>query len=673
MFYDDKVIEEVKQRTSLVDLVSERTVVKQSGKNFSACCPFHTEKTPSFHINEEEGLYYCFGCGKKGNTFTFVMDTRSISFPEALRFLAQRAGVSMPEESKSHSRRTVPSGDKNVLRRIISEVALIYEDNLWTKSSEGKDFLVKRRVNDYTAKRFRLGFALSGKGNKSLSQLVYEKVSKSLSVTQNDVVDALTTLGLLRKRASGNLGELFWDRVMFPITKSDSSPLAFGGRILVNQEGSPKYINSPESPVFEKRRSFYGLGQGFLSAQKSKQVHIVEGYLDVISLSQLGIDNTFAVCGTALTEDHVKILKRFVSKVVLIFDGDGAGRAAAAKTFAPFLNSGIEVVPVILDSGDDPDTLTYDRSEDQVRAILKDREVSLLKLYLEVIAGQHRGLERGSGVELGTISASEAGKISSDLSRVLSLVKNPVELEFRVREAASFLGVTESSLLKMVESEKKELNSRPKFKSLVMQEEISVEEPSETLQMPVFDNLSSRRMNIVRKQLLVSLIVEPSLLCSSSVRSQVAVLGAQDQRIIMLARRLIKTDLGSQKIDMDIGEVKVVHGLSSLVSSDQEMRESILALYEGILTECGLSSEGLIEEALSQLSINESIFINPDEQIKNRKKLEFEFSHVVQKVKVTDELDAIRLKELEETDYDSRINLAQEKLLRKRSISKVTK
>ena len=566
MLYSDQIIENVRAQTSLVELVSERVPVKQAGRNFQACCPFHTEKTPSFQINEEEGLYYCFGCGKKGNTYTFVMETKSLSFPEAVRFLAQRAGISLPV-SESYQRENSNSGrDKQLLRKVVGEVATHFETELWKSNVEILGFLEKRRISEYTAKRFRIGYAQGNSGGQNLADEIFHRIKDSTSCTKTQVIDSLLTLGLLRKRSANQLGELFWDRIVFPITKSDLSPIAFGGRVIKDVEGAPKYINSPESPVYEKRRSFFGLGQGFTPSQKLKSVYIVEGYLDVISFSQIGIDNTLAVCGTALTEDHVKILKRFVNSVNLVFDGDGAGRAAAARAFPIFLDSGIEVVPVILPPKEDPDSITEGREEAEVRDILKSCTSSLLKLYLEVSAGSLRGLERGANLSLSELNPSEAGRVSEDLSKVLANIKNPVELEFRSREASDLLGVTEASLIRLINENKK--SKIPSRETSAVRNEIYIKEESQEIKNPVPE---SRKMAIVRRQLLISLLVEPSILTSGSVRSQVAILGVEDPRINMLTSKLVKSD--SKILDgLKDSEVQVVRGLSDVVGGKRGKR-----------------------------------------------------------------------------------------------------
>jgi DNA primase len=304
MRYSDHIIEEVKLRSSLSELVSERTEVKSSGRSFTACCPFHSEKTPSFHINEEQGLYYCFGCGKKGNTFTFVMETRGLTFPESVRFLAQRAGVNLPVQSefKNENDKGVAK-KKALLRRLVVEAQNLFEDILWDRRGSRKEGIVAREmlkeryISEQSVKRFRLGFSGSDQG--LLLDELYKSIKDSLSITKEDVSQGLLELGLLREYDSGQKREFFRERVMFPISRSDGSPLAFGGRTIFTKPEIPKYINSPESSVYEKRRSFFGLSQGFASAQKARHVFIVEGYTDVISFSQVGLENTLAVCGTA--------------------------------------------------------------------------------------------------------------------------------------------------------------------------------------------------------------------------------------------------------------------------------------------------------------------------------------------------------------------------------------
>jgi DNA primase catalytic core len=655
--FSEQLIEDVRSRTSLVELISERVAVKQAGRNYQACCPFHTEKTPSFQINEEEGLYYCFGCGKKGNTFTFVMETKSLTFPEAVRFLAQKAGVALPISDNISENESNFIKDKELLRKIISEVALKYEEDFWNSSPEIKSFLEKRRISEYTAKRFRIGYAKGNNGSQRFAEEIHSRIKSSVKISVQEVFDSLFKLGLLRKRNSGQIGELFWDRIVFPITKSDLSPIGFGGRVIVDVEGSPKYINSPESPIYEKRKSFYGLGQGYGPAQKLKNVFIVEGYLDVISFSQAGLDNTLAVCGTALTEDHVKLLKRFVNKVYLVFDGDGAGRAAAARAFPIFLDSSVEVVPIILPPSEDPDSLTLNREESEIREILRERETSLLKLYLELSAGSIRGLQRGESVELSDLNASEAGKLSEEFAKVISKIRNPVELEIRIREASTLLGVTETAISKLskdyIKPDKQVIHVVP------------VDSPPPVLETKVVQS-ESRRMAILKKQLMVSLLVEPSILHSSSIRSQVALIGVEDPRLNLLTSKLIISN--ADKTNDTQEEVSVVSGISNLYIVTPEEKEEILARFHGILIECSLEKEGLLEEALKQISFGQ------DSQISDTyRKLVEEFSQIADRVRISDELDELRIKEIDEVDVDNRMKLAQEKLLRKRTLSKSSK
>ncbi|HMO17371.1 MAG TPA: DNA primase [Oligoflexia bacterium] len=683
MRYADSIIEEIKNRTSLVELVNERSHVKQSGRNFSACCPFHLEKTPSFNINEEQGLYYCFGCGKKGNTFTFVMETRGMTFPEAVRFLASRTGIILPAAEKGSKAEHDRSREiKHLYNKILVESLNYFEDSLWGRVRDidnesckrAREYLSTRGISEDSLKRYRVGYA-HGKPGVFRSHIL-NSVKSSLDVSEAQVEHAMNALGLLRSNnTNSSARELFRERVIFPICRSDGQPIAFGGRTLVDNKDIPKYINSPESPVYEKRRSFFGLPQALSHIKNNKNVLLVEGYTDVISLQQSEVDNVLAVCGTALTEDHARILSRFVNKVRLVFDGDVAGRLAAARTFPIFINSGLEVIPVFLPEGEDPDSLSRKLAFGKITKseflhILSSSEASLLRVFIEAQAAEIEGLPRGSLSDLKTLSPAECGKLAEKIAKVLAKIRNPVALDRRLREASSCLGSSEEALRELVKSERNILGNYNSLKSTSTKKS-NIKETGKLQKSKFFSindinaleskdiSLSSpghRRMEGLKRQLVLAAIVDPSILANDSVQDQLINSVSNDERLKSFFATISDYARGR------ISKGSSIRGLSQIIHSTEHEAREIMAELHALLCQCGLENENFLEEALRQMSTGGSQY---DEFIS-------ELSLTIERLKLTDYLDVIRTKEGSGLDESLKLELAQEKLLKKRKLDQLS-
>lgn len=637
MIYSETLVDSIKEATSLVALVGERSEVRPLGRKHVCCCPFHSEKTPSFHINEEEGLYYCFGCGKKGNTFTFIMETRGLNFPESIRYLASKAGIPLPTLSPGAEK---VAQKKNHLKKILSEAQNFYEDTFWKNTPIAKSFLEKRCISEEVARRFHIGLAVK-RGQGNLIDYLSKNLTTGYGLTKKEVEEGLIEIGLLRHRDSGQLSELFWDRVIFPITRSDHSALAFGGRALTDAPDNPKYINSPESSMFVKRRSFYGMGPGFLACQKQKEVFIVEGYVDVIALSQVGIENVLAVCGTALTEDHAKILSRLVKRAFLVFDGDKAGRMALSRSFQSFLNSGIEVIPIFLPEGEDPDSLRMGRDEAGVREIFNQGRGDLLKLYIQLLGAEVRGLERGMIVDLNDIQATEAGQIAENLCKILSQVKNPVEREVLLKQTCGMLGVGYDTLNSMVAP-------------MVLDRPRIVRKPDNynTPEYPVYDELdlvetaSDKSLTVLKRQLMIACLVDPNIIKVESIFEKLKIAFEGDAKISLFLNRIT---LAFRPNDPTLVQVL----------DDVELREEVIAKIYGVLIELGLENDGLLEEASRQLSTGGAEY----------GKFASSLVNAVDRLRLLKDIDGIKTAEMRENGAKDKIQMAQEKLLKKRRLS----
>jgi len=324
-------IEELLSRVDIVDVVSHYITLKQVGRNFTALCPFHPEKTPSFVVSPEKQIFKCFGCGVGGNAITFVEKYEGISFFEAVKRVAEICGVELPQgEFKEEEGSAVEEFGYRAAKFFNSRLESVLP------------YLEERGVDRETADRFLLGYAPRG----------------YLRELRDIPKEALEALGLVNSKG----GEFFADRLIIPIFNHSGKVVAFAGRAL-REGSSPKYINSPESSLFKKGSLLYGFYQSKEEVLKSRQVVVVEGYFDVISLHRLGVKRAVAPMGTSLTESHAKFIKRYCTKPLLLFDGDGAGRKAAVRSAGIFLKLGCEPMVVQLPDGEDPDSLSRSNPE----------------------------------------------------------------------------------------------------------------------------------------------------------------------------------------------------------------------------------------------------------------------------------------------------------------------
>ena len=345
MYYPEEIVEEVRLRNDIVDVIGEYVTLKKRGSNYVGLCPFHNEKTPSFTVQRSSQLYYCFGCGKGGNVFTFLMEYENMTYPEAIRYLAERAGMTLPEQTYSEKEKQARDRKSRMLE-MNKEAAKFYYTNLRTpKGERALQYLRDRGLSADTIRAFGLGYA--GKYSDQLYRYLKEKGFDPAMMKEAGLVDISEKNGV---------SDRFWNRVMFPIMDLNSRVIGFGGRVM--GDGHPKYLNSPQTYVFDKTRHLYGL----FAAKKSRKPFFLlcEGYMDVISLHQAGFTNAVASLGTALTTEHAKLLRRFVQQVYVTYDSDGAGTGAALRAIPMLRDAGITARVVRLAPYKDPDELIKD-------------------------------------------------------------------------------------------------------------------------------------------------------------------------------------------------------------------------------------------------------------------------------------------------------------------------
>lgn len=357
---DDQLKEQIRNAVDIVQIIGERVPLKKAGKAYLARCPFHTEKTPSFNVNPDLQIYKCFGCGVGGDVFSFLMAYDKISFPEALRALAERAGIPMTDTvSRKHQARR-EANDPYYQANALAREYFVDSLNDPKKGTSAREYLTQRGLTEETIHKFGLGYAPdSWDGLLALARI--------RNITPNILVES----GLAVRNEKGRVYDRFRGRVTFPITNDSGRVVAFGARTL-DPDGEPKYLNSSESPVYQKNRILYGLYHAREAIRREKTVFVVEGYMDVIRLMQDGIGNVVATCGTSLTAEHGRLLKRYSDRVVLIFDGDTAGGRAAVRAGDTLLEAGIESIVALLPAGEDPDTLVARDGPDALQKIADD-------------------------------------------------------------------------------------------------------------------------------------------------------------------------------------------------------------------------------------------------------------------------------------------------------------
>ena len=372
MYYPDDVIEEVRARNDIVDVISQYVTLKKKGANYFGLCPFHNEKSPSFSVSPGKQMYYCFGCGTGGNVITFIMEYENYSFGEALKYLADRAGITLPEAEDSKEARA-QRDLKNTLLEINRLAAnYFYYQLKQPQGRPGYEYLKNRRLTDETITHFGLGFA-----NKTPDDLYRYMRSKGY----DDSILKETGLFFIEERGAR---DKFWNRVMFPILDVNNRVIGFGGRVM--GDGEPKYLNSPETKLFDKSRNLFGLN--FARKSREKYLLICEGYMDVIAMHQAGFTNAVASLGTAFTAQHALLLKRYTDQAVLTYDSDGAGIRAALRAIPILKEAGISAKVLNMKPYKDPDEFIKNLGREEFQKRI-DEAVNSFLFEISVIRSEY--------------------------------------------------------------------------------------------------------------------------------------------------------------------------------------------------------------------------------------------------------------------------------------------
>lgn len=418
----DEKIQEVRDSADIVEVISSYLTLKKAGANFQGLCPFHSEKTPSFNVNPARQTFHCFGCGVGGDVFGFLMRMDGLSFPEAIVELGEKLGIDV-EQRKISPAEEKRQREREVFCRINEVAAEFFHEILMVKS-EGAvalAYLQRRGYSRETAGKYQIGFAPSG-----WTDLVRYLAGKGFQA------DTCRNLGLTRAGKSGKGDyDFFRNRLIFPVININGKVVAFGGRVL--DDSLPKYINSPETEVYRKAQTLYGLCQARDAVRRNGECILVEGYFDLLAVAGAGFENVAATCGTALTSDHARLLRRYTQRILLLFDQDEAGQKAAFRGMEVLLKEGMSVAMILLEEGEDPDSYLKKRGKDAFRKRLEDARPALA-VFMESVLREH-----GEGSE----SRARAVEIILDK---LKLLNSSVERRLYLQELAEKTGLDVSFL-----------------------------------------------------------------------------------------------------------------------------------------------------------------------------------------------------------------------------------
>lgn len=404
-------IDDLVARTDIVEVINSRVKLKKAGRDYQACCPFHHEKTPSFAVSQSKQFYHCFGCGVHGNVITFLMEYDKLEFPEAIEELASMHGLEVPRENIVN-RDGKPQANfktKRNLYELMEAVAKFYQQNL-THQIPPQSYLQERGLSSEIIQRFEIGFAPNA----------FDAALRTFGQSQEDVQKLLDT-GVLTKNDSGRIYDKFRNRVMFPIRDKRGRVIAFGGRVLPNDDQAAKYMNSPETVIYHKGSELYGLFQALQIDENPDYLFVVEGYMDVVALAQFGINNAVASLGTATTGEQIQQMFRCTEKIICCYDGDRAGRDAAWRALEnalPHLQDGRQLKFIFLPDGEDPDTFVRSQGKSGFEQYLADNAKSLSDfLFDSLLADVDLSSKEGKS-KLAALAVPLINRIPGEMLRV---------------------------------------------------------------------------------------------------------------------------------------------------------------------------------------------------------------------------------------------------------------
>lgn len=581
---NDDFKHQVKSANPLESVIGEYVTLKRSGRNYVCCCPFHSEKTPSFYINVEDGFYKCFGCGESGDVFSFIMKRENLDFIDALKFLSERAGIPMPKWDKS-SRSEKNSEERNMMLSINREARLYFYKNLLSSKEAMKHIKFKRNLSADTALRvYNMGFADDG-------YLTLVGYLRQLGFNDVDIVKA----GLAHINSAGVMYDFFRTRLMIPIIDTRGNVIAFGGRTLDNS--TPKYLNSPDTPIFKKSEQLFSLNIAKKNIAKDRSMILAEGYMDVIALYEAGFKNAVASLGTSLTPEQVSIIKRYADEVIICYDNDSAGIKATDRAISLFLNSSgdkeLKVKVLQVKGAKDPD--------EYIRAFGKDKFQLLLNGSVDAIEFQLN--QARTDLNLNTNSGRiEMLKRSAN---ILAQIQNVSSREVYVSSVARECNIETNTFLETVDSV---INKNSKVHAK------RVYNNSELLNVPIrnsgyintFDTTSQAKIFNSEREIIAYISTFYDLI--PYAMESLSVDNFQSDR----HKHIFKAICDHAETLMDLNDKSIVHG--DLNEDDFEYFLNLCENYKNIIVEYDMAQKGL-QDCIKNL-LDSSITFNNDNENK---------------------------------------------------------
>jgi DNA primase len=434
----DETIGAVRDSVDIVDVVGDYVQLKKRGSNFVGLCPFHSEKTPSFNVNPSLGIFKCFGCGEGGDVFSFVSRVENLTFPEAVRVVAERAGIVIPESEEESEEGSA----REAIYHALQFAARFFHQNLIEgDAAKARDYLSARQISPEMVKRFGIGYALDS-WDGLLGAAAEARISDEM----------LEKAGLILPRRDGSGSyDRYRDRLIFPILSHVGRVLGFGGRILAPADDQPKYINSPETEVYHKGKVLYGLYRAKNAIRAKEEAVLVEGYTDIVALHQAGVEHVIASSGTALTLDQVKLMRRYARRIILMYDGDKAGVRATLRGIELLLESGMAPYVVALPDGEDPDTFVRSKGAEAFEKALQDLRLDFVT-YLHGRARAKGNLEE----------PDSRANVHHRIMRLVARIPDQLMRESYVQRAAEVLGVPDVYLRRAMEIDRQKGDRRPR-------------------------------------------------------------------------------------------------------------------------------------------------------------------------------------------------------------------
>ncbi|WP_337044050.1 DNA primase [Emticicia sp. 17c] len=426
MRIDQDTVQQIIQAADIVEVVGDYVSLKKRGANMIACCPFHNEKTPSFSVSPSKGIYKCFGCGKAGDSVRFVMDIEGLGYPEALRHLAKKYGIEIAEREVTDEEQQ-SQNEKESLYIALDFANKYYQDQLWKTSegeSIGQSYFKERGFNHATIHKFDLGYSPDG-----------WDVFTKYALKNGFSLDILEKAGLTLIKEGKDPIDRFRGRVIFPIHNVAGKAIAFGARILKKDPNSPKYLNSPETAVYHKSFIVYGIAQAKNPIRQEDNCYLVEGYTDVVSLNQSGIENVVASSGTSLTKEQIQLIRRFTNNITVLYDGDAAGIKASLRGIDIILEEGLNVKAVVFPDGDDPDSFVQKVGSQAFKEYIKNTQKDFIRFKTEI-----------SLKDVGNDPIRRA-ELIKELVETISKIPDSIKRSVFYKEVASLLSIDEHILI----------------------------------------------------------------------------------------------------------------------------------------------------------------------------------------------------------------------------------